>query len=96
MQVLYTLPYTSPAKNAEYKVIYYSNEVEEFENRPCCRQVALTDALFSIIMDTDILLMDEPFGAIDTKTVLFYKNFCFNFGKETEQRKRKWLIPQRS
>ena len=38
-------PYTSIAKNLGYEVIYYCNDEEIFENQPCCRQVALTEAL---------------------------------------------------
>ncbi|MDR0222171.1 MAG: ABC transporter substrate-binding protein [Oscillospiraceae bacterium] len=38
-------PYTSIAKNLGYEVIYYCNDVHMFENQPCCRQVALTEAL---------------------------------------------------
>lgn len=38
-------PYSSLAKNAGYEVIYYCNEVEQFKNQPCCRQVAPTSAL---------------------------------------------------
>ncbi|MDR0812956.1 MAG: ABC transporter substrate-binding protein [Oscillospiraceae bacterium] len=38
-------PYTSIAKNLGYEVIYYCNEESLFENQPCCRQVALTEAL---------------------------------------------------
>ncbi|MDR2356799.1 MAG: ABC transporter substrate-binding protein [Oscillospiraceae bacterium] len=38
-------PYASIAKNLGYAVIYYCNEIEEFINQPCCRQVALTEAL---------------------------------------------------
>ncbi|GHU69654.1 ethanolamine utilization protein EutG [Clostridia bacterium] len=38
-------PYTSIAKNLGYEVIYYCNEEPLFENQPCCRQVALTEAL---------------------------------------------------
>jgi NitT/TauT family transport system substrate-binding protein len=38
-------PYASIAKNLGYAVIYYCNEVEEFINQPCCRQVALTESL---------------------------------------------------
>jgi NitT/TauT family transport system substrate-binding protein len=40
-------PYASIAKNQGYAVIYYCNEIEEFLNQPCCRQVALTEALES-------------------------------------------------
>ena len=38
-------PYTSIAKNLGYEVIYYCNDEPLFENQPCCRQVALTEAL---------------------------------------------------
>jgi len=38
-------PYTSIAKNLGYEVIYYCNDHPLFENQPCCRQVALTEAL---------------------------------------------------
>jgi len=38
-------PYTSIAKNLGYEVIYYCNNESLFENQPCCRQVALTEAL---------------------------------------------------
>jgi NitT/TauT family transport system substrate-binding protein len=38
-------PYASIAKNAGHTVVYYCNEVNTFENEPCCRQVALTSAL---------------------------------------------------
>lgn len=38
-------PYASLAKDAGYKVIYYCNKVEQFQNQPCCRQVASTSAL---------------------------------------------------
>lgn len=38
-------PYASTAKNAGHTVVYYCNEVEAFNNQPCCRQVALTEAL---------------------------------------------------
>ncbi|MGN0613092.1 MAG: ABC transporter substrate-binding protein [Porcipelethomonas sp.] len=38
-------PYSSLAQAAGYEVIYYCNEVEQFENQPCCRQVASTSAL---------------------------------------------------
>jgi len=38
-------PYASIAKNAGHTVVYYCNELEVFENQPCCRQVALTGAL---------------------------------------------------
>ncbi|MDR1820798.1 MAG: ABC transporter substrate-binding protein [Oscillospiraceae bacterium] len=38
-------PYTSIAKNLGYEVIYFCNEESLFENQPCCRQVALTEAL---------------------------------------------------
>ncbi|MDR1158231.1 MAG: ABC transporter substrate-binding protein [Oscillospiraceae bacterium] len=38
-------PYASLAKNQGYEVVYYCNEEPLFENQPCCRQVALTQAL---------------------------------------------------
>jgi NitT/TauT family transport system substrate-binding protein len=38
-------PYTSIAKNLGYSVIFYCSDEPMFENQPCCRQVALTDAL---------------------------------------------------
>lgn len=38
-------PYSSLAKDSGYEVIYYCNEVEQFKNQPCCRQVAPTSAL---------------------------------------------------
>ncbi|MDR0671308.1 MAG: ABC transporter substrate-binding protein [Oscillospiraceae bacterium] len=38
-------PYASIAKNQGYEVVYYCNEEPLFENQPCCRQVALTQAL---------------------------------------------------
>ncbi|WP_455716084.1 ABC transporter substrate-binding protein [Anaerosporobacter sp.] len=38
-------PYSSLAKGAGYEVVYYCNEVEQFKNQPCCRQVATTAAL---------------------------------------------------
>jgi NitT/TauT family transport system substrate-binding protein len=38
-------PYASLAKSQGYEVVYYCNEVEDFHNQPCCRQVALTAAL---------------------------------------------------
>ncbi|MDR1590379.1 MAG: ABC transporter substrate-binding protein [Oscillospiraceae bacterium] len=38
-------PYASRAVKEGYKVIYYCSEVHEFENQPCCRQVAATKAL---------------------------------------------------
>jgi len=38
-------PYTSIAKNLGYEVIYYCNNEHLFQNQPCCRQVALTEAL---------------------------------------------------
>jgi NitT/TauT family transport system substrate-binding protein len=38
-------PYASIAKNSGHTVVYYCNEKSVFENQPCCRQVALTDAL---------------------------------------------------
>lgn len=38
-------PYSSLAKDAGYEVIYYCNEIEQFKNQPCCRQVAPTSAL---------------------------------------------------
>ena len=38
-------PYTSIAKNLGYEVIYYCNDEPLFENQPCCRQIALTEAL---------------------------------------------------
>lgn len=38
-------PYSSLAKEAGYKVIFYCNEVEQFKNQPCCRQVAVSSAL---------------------------------------------------
>jgi NitT/TauT family transport system substrate-binding protein len=38
-------PYASLAKNAGHTVVYYCNQLNVFENQPCCRQVALTSAL---------------------------------------------------
>jgi NitT/TauT family transport system substrate-binding protein len=38
-------PYASVAKSAGHTVVYYCNEIEEFEDQPCCRQIALTSAL---------------------------------------------------
>ncbi|MDR3305557.1 MAG: ABC transporter substrate-binding protein [Clostridiales Family XIII bacterium] len=38
-------PYASIAKNQGYEVLYYCNEVDDFHNQPCCRQVAATAAL---------------------------------------------------
>jgi NitT/TauT family transport system substrate-binding protein len=38
-------PYTSIAKKLGYKVIYYCSNEPMFENQPCCRQVALSEAL---------------------------------------------------
>jgi NitT/TauT family transport system substrate-binding protein len=38
-------PYASLAKNQGYEVVYYCNEEPLFKNQPCCRQVALTQAL---------------------------------------------------
>ena len=38
-------PYASLAQGSGYRVIYYCNELEQFENQPCCRQVAPTQAL---------------------------------------------------
>jgi NitT/TauT family transport system substrate-binding protein len=38
-------PYASLALSQGYTVVYYCNEQEQFDNQPCCRQVALTDAL---------------------------------------------------
>ncbi|MDR1598614.1 MAG: ABC transporter substrate-binding protein [Oscillospiraceae bacterium] len=38
-------PYASIAKAAGHTVVYYCNEIELFENQPCCRQVAPSAAL---------------------------------------------------
>ena len=38
-------PYASRAISEGYKVIYYCSQVHEFENQPCCRQVAVTETL---------------------------------------------------
>ncbi|MDR1916022.1 MAG: ABC transporter substrate-binding protein [Synergistaceae bacterium] len=38
-------PYASVAKSAGHTVVYYCNEIEEFKDQPCCRQIALTSAL---------------------------------------------------
>ena len=38
-------PFTSIAKNQGHTVVYYCNTISDFENQPCCRQVALTSAL---------------------------------------------------
>ncbi|MDR1131322.1 MAG: ABC transporter substrate-binding protein [Oscillospiraceae bacterium] len=38
-------PYASIARAAGHTVVYYCNEVEDFHDQPCCRQVALTGAL---------------------------------------------------
>jgi NitT/TauT family transport system substrate-binding protein len=38
-------PYASLAQSQGYKVIYYCGDEPDFKNQPCCRQVALTDAL---------------------------------------------------
>jgi NitT/TauT family transport system substrate-binding protein len=38
-------PYASVAQAAGHTVVYYCNEVEDFQDQPCCRQVALTSAL---------------------------------------------------
>jgi NitT/TauT family transport system substrate-binding protein len=38
-------PFASRAKSEGHTVVYYCNEVEEFLDQPCCRQVATTDAL---------------------------------------------------
>ncbi|MCL2079809.1 MAG: ABC transporter substrate-binding protein [Oscillospiraceae bacterium] len=38
-------PYASVAEAAGHTVVYYCNEVEDFHDQPCCRQVALTSAL---------------------------------------------------
>jgi len=40
-------PYASRAISEGYKVIYYCSEEDVFENQPCCRQVAFTDALLA-------------------------------------------------
>jgi NitT/TauT family transport system substrate-binding protein len=38
-------PYASRARSEGYTVVYYCNEKDEFQNQPCCRQVAYTPAL---------------------------------------------------
>jgi NitT/TauT family transport system substrate-binding protein len=38
-------PYASRARDEGYTVVYYCNEKEEFQDQPCCRQVASTAAL---------------------------------------------------
>jgi NitT/TauT family transport system substrate-binding protein len=38
-------PFASRARTEGHTVIYYCNEVEEFKDQPCCRQVATTAAL---------------------------------------------------
>lgn len=38
-------PYASLAKDQGYEVVFYCSELEEFIGQPCCRQVALTEAL---------------------------------------------------
>jgi NitT/TauT family transport system substrate-binding protein len=38
-------PFTSIAKNAGHTVVYYCSNVTNFENQPCCRQIALTGTL---------------------------------------------------
>jgi NitT/TauT family transport system substrate-binding protein len=38
-------PYASRAISEGYKVIYYCSQEPGFENQPCCRQVAATEAL---------------------------------------------------
>jgi NitT/TauT family transport system substrate-binding protein len=38
-------PYASRALKEGYKVIFYCSEVHEFEDQPCCRQVAVTEVL---------------------------------------------------
>ncbi|MDR2434745.1 MAG: ABC transporter substrate-binding protein [Treponema sp.] len=38
-------PYASRARSEGYTVVYYCNEKDEFQNQPCCRQVAHTPAL---------------------------------------------------
>ncbi|MDR0721884.1 MAG: ABC transporter substrate-binding protein [Treponema sp.] len=38
-------PYASRARDEGYTVVYYCNEIEEFQDQPCCRQVASTAAL---------------------------------------------------
>jgi NitT/TauT family transport system substrate-binding protein len=38
-------PYASRARSEGYTVVYYCNEKDEFENQPCCRQVAYTPRL---------------------------------------------------
>jgi NitT/TauT family transport system substrate-binding protein len=38
-------PYTSRAINEGHTVVYYCNEIPEFRDQPCCRQVAYTPRL---------------------------------------------------
>jgi NitT/TauT family transport system substrate-binding protein len=38
-------PYASLAKSQGYEIVFYCNEIEEFENQPCCRQVAATSQI---------------------------------------------------
>jgi len=38
-------PYASIAKKQGHTVVFYCDKINEFENQPCCRQVALTSAL---------------------------------------------------
>ena len=33
-------PYASLAKSQGYEVVYYDKDFPQFENQPCCRQVA--------------------------------------------------------
>jgi NitT/TauT family transport system substrate-binding protein len=57
-------PYTSRALSEGYTVVYYCNELPEFHDQPCCRQVAYTPRL-----ETD----PDLFQAVERAFIKAYK-----------------------
>jgi NitT/TauT family transport system substrate-binding protein len=65
-------PYASRAKNEGYTVVYYCNEKTEFQDQPCCRQVASTPELKA---------KPELFRAAERALLRAYKFSQENHGK---------------
>jgi NitT/TauT family transport system substrate-binding protein len=72
-------PYTSIAKADGHTVVYFCNELtnefQEFENQPCCRQIALTSALAA---------KPELYIAFDRAIIKAYKFSQENHAKAAE------------
>lgn len=85
-------------KEADQIAVQYLKKVhlENFlESYPCqlsggmCQRVAIARAL---AMDAEILLMDEPFGALDTKNRTELQNFFSELWEDESKEKKKTVV----